>query len=223
MDFLLNMNFVYLALVLGFLLALLAVIVPGTGLIEILAFVSLLYAGYGIYYFAERINLLAFLILFAGFIPFVIAAIRKTGQVAYLVFSILAMVVGSAFLFRGERLWLPAVDPFLVIVVSLLNAGFLWVVIRKSMEATLALPAQDPARIIGVVGEAATDINDEGTVQVASELWSARSNVPISAGQDVRVVSMDGFILEVEPADKPSENHPQDTQAVEDTKSPKLD
>jgi membrane-bound ClpP family serine protease len=44
-------------------------------------------------------------------------------------------------------------------------------------------------------------------VQVASELWSARSSVPISKGSRVRVVSRQGFVLNVETIedDKPQE------------------
>jgi len=35
-------------------------------------------------------------------------------------------------------------------------------------------------------------------VQVAGELWSARSEKPIAAGSPIRVVRRDGFVLIVE-------------------------
>ena len=41
----------------------------------------------------------------------------------------------------------------------------------------------------------------EGTVQVAGELWSARSDTPIAAGNPIRVVKREGFILVVEKSD----------------------
>src|SRR4030042_1778053 len=69
----------------------------------------------------------------------------------------------------------------------------------------LPLPRHDLAKIIGDEGEAKTDTFNEGSVQIESELWSARSAVPISEGSKVRVISREGFILEVEtvpPANK---------------------
>jgi membrane-bound ClpP family serine protease len=51
------------------------------------------------------------------------------------------------------------------------------------------------------VGEAKTRIQNDGTVQVAGELWSARSDTPIAAGNMIRVVKREGFILVVEKTD----------------------
>jgi membrane-bound serine protease (ClpP class) len=55
------------------------------------------------------------------------------------------------------------------------------------------------SKIIGEIGEARTDIHSEGSVQIESELWSARSNELITAGSKVKVKKRDGFVLEVEP------------------------
>jgi membrane-bound serine protease (ClpP class) len=55
--------------------------------------------------------------------------------------------------------------------------------------------------MIGAIGEAKTDIYQDGTVQVAGELWSAYSDTPIPADTPVKVVGREGFILEVQPAD----------------------
>jgi membrane-bound serine protease (ClpP class) len=53
--------------------------------------------------------------------------------------------------------------------------------------------------LIGSIGEAKTEINDEGSVQVGGELWSARSDQAIPLGARVRVIAREGFILKVEP------------------------
>jgi membrane-bound serine protease (ClpP class) len=66
------------------------------------------------------------------------------------------------------------------------------------MEATTARPTHDLSGLIGQVGEARTRINDEGSVFVAGELWSARSDEPIPAGSSIRVLRREGFILVVE-------------------------
>jgi membrane-bound ClpP family serine protease len=60
------------------------------------------------------------------------------------------------------------------------------------------IPSHDLAGLIGQIGEARTKVDDDGSVQVAGELWSARSEKPIEAGSSIRVVSRDGFVLVVE-------------------------
>jgi membrane-bound serine protease (ClpP class) len=116
----------------------------------------------------------------------------------YLVISLLALVIGSAFLFQGQGGG-PAVNPLLAAVVSAITVGYLWIGVRKALEAEKLRPAHSLEGLIGALGEAKTDIHDEGSVQVSSELWSARSQQLIPAGTPVRVVRRDGFILEVEP------------------------
>ena len=77
-------------------------------------------------------------------------------------------------------------------------AGFLWIAVRKSVEAASARPSHDLAGLVGQIGEARTKVNEEGSVLVAGELWSARSEKPIPAGSSIRVLRREGFILIVE-------------------------
>jgi membrane-bound serine protease (ClpP class) len=111
--------------------------------------------------------------------------------------SILALVLGSVFLFQGETWWKPAVNPILALVVSFFVGIFFWIVARKSLEAEAALPAHDLGELIGALGEAKTDIFHDGSVQVHGELWTARSNSPISSGSVVRVIKREGLIVDV--------------------------
>jgi membrane-bound serine protease (ClpP class) len=90
------------------------------------------------------------------------------------------------------------VNPVVAIVASGLVAGFLWVAVRKSVEAATARPAHDLEGLVGQIGEAKTKVSDEGSVFVAGEMWSAKSEKPIAAGSAVRVVRRDGFVLIVE-------------------------
>jgi membrane-bound serine protease (ClpP class) len=193
---LLNPNVAYLLLVGGAMLAILAVLSPGTGLLEAAAFILLILAGYAMYNLP--INYWALGILLLGVIPFLFA-LRKSGNLIYLGISILALVIGSIFLFQGEG-WRPAVNPVLAIVVSTLSAGFLWLVGRKVIEVESIRPTHDLAALIGAIGEAKTEIYSEGSVQVSGELWAARSQQPIPNGSKVRVTGREGFILEVEKA-----------------------
>ncbi len=194
MQILLDPNVAYVVLVLGFLLAFLAVLVPGTGLIEVFALFTLILAAYAIYNL--QVNFLALGVLVLGVFPFLLA-LRRSRQLIYLALSILALVIGSAFLFVQNG-WQPLVSPVLAVIVSPLVTIFLWITARKALDASLKPPSHHPDRLIGLVGAATTGIDGNGTVQMESELWSARSERFIPAGSEVRVVGREGLTLVVE-------------------------
>jgi membrane-bound ClpP family serine protease len=194
MNVLLDPNVAYLLLVAGVMLGLLALISPGTGLIEIGALFCLVLAGYGM--FNLNTNLWALILLVLSVIPFFLA-LRGRRQKLYLTLSILGVIGGSVFLFRNAAGW-PAVNPFLASLVSLLAGGFLWLAADKSLEAHHVRPRHDLDYLAGLTGETKTAVHEDGSVQVAGELWSARSQAPIPAGARVRVVGREGFVLRVE-------------------------
>lgn len=197
MDFLLDPNIAYLFLLAGILLSLLAMVTPGTGGLEVGAFFCLALAGYAVYNLT--INLWAMLVLLLSIVPF-LYAIQKPKRELFLGISILGLVIGSVFLFARDG-WKPAVNPFLALASSALYAGFVWIAVRKTIQAANVQPAHDLDALVGQVGEAKTSIHAEGSAQVAGELWSARSDKPIPEGNAVRVIGRQGFILIVEKED----------------------
>ena len=194
MDFLLDPNIAYLILLGGVLLAMLALAAPGTGFFEIGAFFCIALAGYAIYNLS--FNWWALLLLALSIVPFVYA-IQKPRRELYLALSILLLVVGSVFMFPAAE-GQAVVNPLVAVVASGLVAGFLWVAVRKSLEAAAARPSHDLEGLVGQIGEARTKVEEDGSVQVAGELWSARSESPIAAGNLIRVVKREGFVLIVE-------------------------
>jgi len=198
MDLLLNPNVAYLLLVLGSILLLMAIVTPGTHLLEGGAFFLLVLAGYAVYNLG--FTLWALILLAVALVPFVYA-IQKPGRELILAISLLGVIIGSVYLFPSTG-WLPAVNPLLAVVVSAVSGGFLWLVVRKSIQAHHAVPMQDLSTLIGKIGQAKTRILEEGTVQVAGELWSARSPKAIPAGVRVKVIARDGFTLSVLPEDQ---------------------
>lgn len=203
LDFLLNPNIAYLGLVLAFLLTIMALLVPGTGLIEVFAFFAIAYSIFAVA--SIPVNPIALLVLLVGVIPFVFA-LRRSGNRIYLIFSIIALILGSSYLFVGQG-WQPAVNPILAMIVSVLTAGFIWFMSLKLLAAEKIPPAHNPDQLIGETGEATTKIHDEGTIQIKSELWSARSEASIPVGAHVKVTGRDGFTLIVEQLseEKPTE------------------
>lgn len=194
MDFLLDPNIAYLFLLGGFVLAMLALATPGTGFFEVGALFSIALAGYAIYNLS--INWWALLILGLSIVPFVYA-LQKPKRELYLLVSIILLVIGSVFIFprTGDQ---SSVNPIVATVASGLVAGFLWLAVRKSLEAAHSMPSHNLEGLVGQIGEAKTKVYEEGSVQVAGELWSARSEKSIPAGSSIRVVRREGFLLIVE-------------------------
>jgi membrane-bound serine protease (ClpP class) len=194
-------NLLYLLLVAGLWLSALAIVSPGTGVLEALAFFALAGAGLGTLILPP--NGWAVIVLVLG-VVFLVLSLRMKWVEIWLGLSAVAFCLGSVFLFRLEEGG-PAVNPLLAIVVSLMTLGFFWLAIRKVLLAHQLGPTINPALVINQIGEVRTAIDPIGSVYVAGELWTARAEVPIENGAHVRVRERDGLILTVEPVE-PSEH-----------------
>lgn len=190
-------NLVYLALVAGLWLAAMALVVPGTGVLEVLALVAL--AGAGLGFATIPLNLWALVVLAVGAVLFGLSLWRR-GEAVWLALSAVFLSLGSAFLFRVET-GEPAVSPALAATVSLMTLGFFWLSIRKAIAAARAKPSIDPSAVLGQIGEVRTALNLTGSVYVGGELWTARAARPIAIGTQVRVLERDGLMLTVEPVE----------------------
>lgn len=197
-DILLNPNVAYVLLVGGFLMAILALFAPGTGIIELIALFAIVLAGISIYYLPT--NTWALIILIIGIIPFLLA-LRYSHKYIYLTLATIALIVGSLFLFK-PRNGVLAIDPILAVFVSVVAVGFMWFIGTKGVEAASRKPVHDMERLIGMVGVAETEILEEGTVHIDGENWTARSQDRIPERAHVRVISREGLVLIVELADR---------------------
>lgn len=110
-------------------------------------------------------------------------------------------VVGSWFLF-------PSVDQhvlrpsWLTYLVGFAGIALTFVSGMPSMTRTrFATPTIGRERLIGELGTAVADIAPDGAVQIGGSRWKARTNraTPVKAGEQARVVAIDGVVLEVEP------------------------
>ncbi len=203
MEILLEPNIAYLILSFGLMVTVLAILSPGTGILEVASLLVLALVAWEVINLS--FNTWALISILLGF-GFFYIAVRKPKQSVYLVISIAALVIGSAFLFPSDVWWQPAVNPILALVVSVLMTSFFWVVTHKILEARSAPPRLDLDLVIGETGEAKTAIFSEGTVLIGSELWSARSAEEIPRGAHVKVTGRDGFILVVTPLNQAAES-----------------
>lgn len=189
-------NITYVLLVVGFILSILAILTPGTGIIEIAGLFSLVVAGYGV--ISNPTNLWA-LIFLIPWLPFLII-FRKNKQNIYLILSILFLNLGSFMIFKGET-GIFAVSPFLGLIVFTINAPIVWLVLKKVSEAIDREPDFNPVKIVNMDGVARTNIAPEGTVYVNGEEWSARSDHKILIGSKIKVMEKEGLVLIVEELD----------------------
>ena len=112
--------------------------------------------------------------------------------------GVVAMVLGIVILVDTEVPelqigWVPAIGitlPFAAISVFLLQLAI------RSFRYKVVTGSE---AMVGEIGEAKTPLEPEGTVFVHGELWNARAGSAVAAGRKVRVVSVDGMSLEVEP------------------------
>ncbi len=193
MNPIIDPNIPYVLLIVGFMLSVLALLTPGTGVVEIIGLFSMILAGYGIisnpsHYWA--------LIILIPFLP-LIFVYRKFKKDYYLIIAIALLNIGSFMIFKSEDGGF-AISPIVAIVVILLNAPILWVVVKKIIEAIDRSPDFDPENIIGNIGIARTNIFNDGTAYVAGEEWSARSETNIAKGEEIKVVKKEGLVLLVE-------------------------
>ncbi|MGA8147433.1 MAG: nodulation protein NfeD [Gallionellaceae bacterium] len=113
--------------------------------------------------------------------------------------GIISFVIGSVMLIDTD---IPGYGiPWVVIVpVALASALFIFLVASMALKARGRPVVSGREEMIGGIGEVLEGFDGkDGWAQVHGETWHIRSRQPLVQGQRVRVVRMDGLILEVEP------------------------
>ena len=145
----------------------------------------------------ESTALLGLLLLILG-IALIIAEILLPTVGVLGVLGIAAVIVSAVVIHSAS---VPGMEIILPLVAGLAVVGGLVVVAtgylaRKSMKQPVVTGAQG---MIGARAEAIVSFSDNGTVQYGGEIWKARTQAPVSAGQSVRILKVDGLVLWVEP------------------------
>ena len=196
MNPIIDPNIAYVLLIVGFVLSVLALLTPGTGVLEVIGLFSMILAGYGI---ISNPSYNWALLILIPFLP-LIFVYRRTKKDYFLIISIALLNIGSFMVFKSESGGF-AVSPVVAIVVVLLNAPILWIVVKKIIEAIDTKSVFDPNNILGAIGEARTNIFQSGTAYVMGEEWSAKSNAKIEKGEKIKVIRKEGLVLWVENLD----------------------
>ena len=131
-------------------------------------------------------------------IAFIIAEVFLPAYGSLGIGGIIAFVLGSVMLIDTD---IPGfVLPWsLIAAVALLSALFIVVVIGMAMQARRRPVVSGAEEIIGCAGEILEDFESEGWALVHSENWKVKSGVPLKRGQRVRVIAINGLVLDVAP------------------------
>jgi membrane-bound serine protease (ClpP class) len=111
--------------------------------------------------------------------------------------GVVAYVAGALTLYGGGQ----SVALWIVILMGLLVALFMINGMPAMVRTRFSTPTIGRESLIGTLGVALSVVEPEGTVKVNGAPWRARTNraTPIPAGELIRVVAIDGLLLEVEP------------------------
>jgi membrane-bound serine protease (ClpP class) len=112
--------------------------------------------------------------------------------------GIIAFVIGSVILLDTD---VPGygISPALIAAVALVSALFFIFIIGMAVKARRRPVVSGQEELIGAIGTILEDFENEGHIRIHSEVWNARSRVPLRKGEQVRVRSMQGLVLNVEP------------------------
>lgn len=192
-------NVAYILLMLGiygifFELANPGVVLPGVlgGIFLILAFFS---------FQVLPINYAGILLIFLAIILFILE-IKVTSFGMLTVGGIVSLFLGSIMLFDSPEPYF-RVSRSLIVGVTGFTALFFVLGVGLAVRAHRKRPTTGFEGLIGKTGVATTDLIPAGKIKVHGEIWSARSNIPVRAGDAVRVASADGMLLDVIPLNDP--------------------
>ena len=183
----------YLLLVVGLVLVIFEFFSAGIGIAGVTGAAALVLASYGLGALPTRPWALALIAL--GMLGFAID-LQAGAPRTWTVIGTAALAVGSVALFDGVDLPLATAAIGVAGTALAVVAG-----IPSMIRARFSTPTIGRESMVGELGTALADVSPEGTVEVRGAPWRARTNraTPIAQGDSVRVVGIDGLLLEVEP------------------------
>jgi membrane-bound serine protease (ClpP class) len=113
--------------------------------------------------------------------------------------GVVAFVVGSLILIDTDAPGFGLSIP-LILTVSVSSALFLVFVVGMAIKSRRRPVVSGAEELMTATGYAVAAFQGEGRVHLHGEVWSARSRMPVAAGQAVQVSGREGLTLLVEPA-----------------------
>ena len=184
----------YLLLVVGLLLIVFEFFTAGVGVAGVTGAVSLVLSAYGLAVLPT--DVLGLALVSVGILGFAVD-VQAGAPRAWTGIGTVCFLLGSWRLFPGDL----RVSWVVIALMAASVALFMLSGMTAMLRARFSTPTIGRESMIGQMGEATTGIDPEGMVDLRGGAWRARTNraTPIPAGERVRVVAIDGLLLEVEP------------------------
>jgi membrane-bound serine protease (ClpP class) len=183
----------YLLFVIGASLLVFELYTAGVGVAGMVGVGSLVLAAYGIAILP--VNTWAVVLLGLAFVAFAVDV--QTGVPRFWTGAgTVALVVGSLFLFDGgPPSWITLLAGIGGTLLAMLGG------MPAMVRTRFSTPTIGRDWMIGETGTAVAPVDPDGVVTVRDAPWRAHTNraTPVASGEQVRVVAIDGLVLEVEP------------------------
>ena len=184
----------YLLLAAGLVLLVFELFTGGIGIAGGVGALSLVLASYGLAVLPTNPVGVALLVL--GMFGFAVDVQTGVPRV-WTGIGLVAFVVGSVVLYDDPVSlgWIPLVAGVVGVLLMMLGG------LPATVRSRFSTPTIGRESMVGEVGEAVADVQPDGVVRIRGALWPAHANrsTPVTAGQAVRVIAIDGPQLQVEP------------------------
>ncbi len=193
LDIISDPNIAYLLMLLGFYGIFFELTNPGSIFPGVLGVLSLILALYS--FQTLPVNYAGLLLIVLAIVLFILE-IKVTSYGLLTIGGIISMTIGSLMLFESPlpffKLSLKVVFPAVM-----LTTLFFTLTIFLAIKAYRRKPVTGVEGLVGLEGEARTDIHKDGQVFVHGEIWKAWSDELIKAGEKVKVEKVENLKLKV--------------------------
>jgi len=193
LDTIANPNIAFILMMIGIYGIFFELMNPGAILPGVVGGISLVLAFFALQ--ALPVNYAGVLLILFSLILF-IAEVKVVSHGLLTVGGVIAFVLGATMLFEGPGSFF-RVSWSVIIPAALLTAGFFAIVMGLAWRVWRTKPTTGREGLVGERAIVRKRIDPEGQVMVHGELWRARAQEALDAGESVEVVGVEGLTLEV--------------------------
>ncbi len=193
LSFVSDPNVAYLLMMIGFYGILFEVFRPGAIVPGVLGGICLILAFYA--FQTIPINYAGLFLIILGVIFFLLE-LKVASYGVLSVAGVASIVIGSIMLVNLPGSWL-SISWSSILTVVIVSIVFFLGMLSYAVKAQMSGVRTGREGMVGEIGIARTDVDTFGKVFVHGELWDARSESPIHAGERVVVVAVEGMSVKV--------------------------
>ena len=183
----------YLLMMIGFYGILFEIYSPGTIFPGVIGGICLILALYA--FQTIPISYAGLSLILLGVIFFVVE-LKVASHGLLGIAGVISIVIGSVMLIDLPQSWL-SISWQSIATVAIVSVIFFFAVLSYAVKAQLSKVRTGREGMIGEAGVARSNIAPSGKVFLHGELWDARADEPIQAGERVVIVAVEGMVVKV--------------------------